>query len=74
MKLNIKVLPFSAEQKMARKFAQNLISILDSKDSKVLRIRIKKTSFVIHRSNFYKKQKKKARLPATKKNQYVNGP
>ena len=42
MKLNIKVLPFSAEEKMARKFAQNLISILDSKDSKVLRIRIKK--------------------------------
>ena len=25
MKLNIKVLPFSAEHKMARKFAQNLI-------------------------------------------------
>ena len=50
MKLNIKVLPFSAEQKMARKFAQNLItymalSILDSKDSKVLRIGIKKKRF-----------------------------
>ena len=69
MKLNIKVLPFSAEKKMARKFAQNLISILDSKDSKVLRIRIKKTSSVIVTSLFAENKKGRLVLLDTKKKQ-----